>query len=272
MENNMKMIPAVTGRYVHFDELDDAVGLLSRHLGALRNLQVLEAGCGSLSHLSLSRCHVAAVDISPHQLDRNNGVHEKVCADLHVYENESWEGRFDLVISWFVIEHLHSPCTVIDKFMRWVGPHGKIVLAYPQPRTPFIVHRLFYRVVSGTPLSASKTDQGPFPTVLHRDLWLDRLAAHLRRGGFEIELLLSAESYQTKFVKRFASAPLIDGLNRWCMKGYCPELERQADDLILVISRSARREASGPEIDAPKKGKGRIVRPAPRSSNAESVP
>jgi SAM-dependent methyltransferase len=233
--------------YAHFDEYADAVAQLNAQLGTLSGLRVLEAGCGSGSYLDLSRCTVTGIDISQYQLDRNKSLAERVCADLHTYENPAWKNSFDVIVCWDVVEHLREPKVAIEKFLQWLKPSGRLLLAYPNPQilkgyatkyTPYIVHQAFYKLASGTPFSASKTDQGPFPTVFNKELHLTQLKARLEHYGCTIERLMSAESYQNKFVKRYFSAPVINALNRLFLGDLKNELNHSATDFILVISKA----------------------------------
>jgi SAM-dependent methyltransferase len=234
--------------YTHFDNYSDAVMQLASTLGDLHGLNVLEAGCGSGSYLDLSRCVVTGVDISQHQLDRNQQLAHRVCADLHVYENPTWNDSFDLIICWDVVEHLRDPKVAIEKFLQWLKPNGRLVLAYPNPQilkgyatkyTPYFVHQAFYKLASGTPFSASKTDQGPFRTFFNRDLHIVRLKTLFERYGCVIEHFLSAESYQNKFIKKYLSAPVVNSVNRIFLGELKNSLHHSATDFILVISKRA---------------------------------
>ncbi|MFN3394282.1 MAG: class I SAM-dependent methyltransferase [Candidatus Thermochlorobacter sp.] len=231
--------------YAHYADGQLALEALLHHLGETTGLEVLEAGCGSASHLKLSHCRVTGIDISPYQLERNTQLAERICADLHTFENEQWNHAFDLIVCWDVIEHLERPRIVLEKFFKWVKPTGKVVLAYPNPQiwkgvvtkySPYFVHQLFYRVASGTPFSASKHDQGPFRTVFADDIKLMPLLQLAEHHGFKLEFFVSYESYQNKFVKRWLPHAVVDGLNRFFLGELKSMLDVSATDFIIIFS------------------------------------
>jgi SAM-dependent methyltransferase len=237
--NSLRML------YRHFSSSKDALAALHAHLGHTVGLKVLEAGCGSASHLKLQDCMVTGIDISQYQLERNTHLTERICADLHTYDNEQWTSAFDLIVCWDVIEHLHSPKTVLEKFFRWVKPTGKIVIAYPNPQiwkgvvtkySPYFVHQIFYRIASGTPFRASKTDQGPFRTVFAEEIKLIPLLQLAQRYQLKPEFFASLESYQNKFVKRFLPNAIVDALNRFFLGELKAVLDVSATDFIIVLS------------------------------------
>lgn len=239
--------------YRHFSEYQNALDALNAYLqnaAPIESPRVLEAGCGSTSHLKLANPTMTGIDISQHQLDRNQHLSERICADLHAYENPNWAESFDLIVCWDVLEHLSAPKIVVEKFFKWVKPTGKIILAYPNPQTlkgvvtkysPYFIHQLFYRVASGTPFSASKTDQGPFRTVFAPELRLSNMSDLIKSNGFKVEWIASAESYQNKFVKRYAPSAYIDALNEVFMGDMKGRLDVSASDFIMVVSRETRR-------------------------------
>jgi SAM-dependent methyltransferase len=233
--------------YRHFDEFRDAAVSLREHLGRLEGLRVLEAGCGAQSNLDLGDCEVTGIDISPEQLDRNTSLREKVCADLHHYESDDWARRFDLIVCWDVLEHLTSPRVAVGKFGAWSRPGaGRLVIVGPNPRslkawttkhTPYFFHRLFYRLTIGTPLRAREGARGPFKTVFSDEIDLEALASLLAAHSFEITLLLSFESFQNKWVKRFMPPRVVDALNRRLLGSLGGFLSPAATDFIIVARR-----------------------------------
>jgi 2-polyprenyl-3-methyl-5-hydroxy-6-metoxy-1,4-benzoquinol methylase len=143
--------------YQHHDDYQTALVALRQFLGELTHLKVLEAGCGSASHIPMNDCFVTGIDISPYQLERNQRLSERICADLHQYDNPAWQESFDVIICWNVLEHLQNPKVVVEKFFKWLKPSGKMILGYPNPQiwkgvvtkySPYFVHQLFYRIAS----------------------------------------------------------------------------------------------------------------------------
>jgi len=228
------------------DEFSDALSHLQRHLGKLEGLDVLEAGSGAKSNLDLNNCAVTGIDISQHQLDRNSSLQDRVCADLHTYENEAWTHRFDLIVCWDVLEHLKSPRLVIEKFRDWIKTDGgRLVMVFPNCHSlkgnvtkysPHYFHRLFYKITSGTPMRAARDDRGAFKTFFAREIDLCELIGLLELNSFEVTLLLSFESYQNKWIKRYVPATVINKLNKMFLGPLKNSLDTSATDFILVAS------------------------------------
>ena len=154
-------------------------------------LQVLEAGCGSVSRL---RCppgsHLAGIDISERQLAANAMLHEKILGDVQSFR---WpRPRFDVIVSWDLLEHLAQPRSAITNLSEALLDGGLLVLALPNllslkglvtKCTPWQVHVWFYRYVIGDRRDPSQWDQ--FPTYLRRDVAPSRLMRHAGSLGLE---------------------------------------------------------------------------------------
>jgi SAM-dependent methyltransferase len=234
--------------YRHFEEFTEGREYVRNYFGRLAGLDVLDAGCGSASWLfDLTACDVTGIDVSPKQLDRNRLLKAKVCADLHDYENEGWLEHFDLILCLDVLEHLKTPALVVEKFISWMKPDARLVLAYPNPQSlkgrvtkysPLIFHKLFYRISIGTPLRDDCDDRGPFNTVLSPDIELLNLAGLLEAHSFKVDLLVSIESYQNKLIKRYFSTPMVNHLNRLFLRELRDHVDAAATDFILVASRT----------------------------------
>jgi 2-polyprenyl-3-methyl-5-hydroxy-6-metoxy-1,4-benzoquinol methylase len=135
--------------------------------------RVLEAGCGSASHINFpGDSYLIGIDMSEKQLDRNSHLHEKIVGDLQYYELP--ERSFDAIVCWDVLEHLEFPEKALQKFSRSVKTGGLLVLALPNVLslkglitkfTPHSFHVWFYRNYYGSKL-AGTGDIGPFPTFL----------------------------------------------------------------------------------------------------------
>ena len=235
--------------YRHFEEFTEGREYIRSYFGKLAGLDVLDAGCGSASWLlDLTACRVTGIDVSQRQLDRNELLKHRICADLHAYENESWLNSFDLILCLDVLEHLKEPAPVVEKFMSWMKPDARLVLAYPNPQSlkgrvtkysPHLFHRLFYRISIGTPLSDSLDDRGPFNTFLSPEIELLKLASLLEAHSFKVDLLVSIESYQNKLIKRYLSTALVNRLNKLFMRELRAYLDTSATDFILVASKRA---------------------------------
>lgn len=166
--------------------------MLDQLLHGRSQLTALEAGCGSVSHIRIDGTSVmVGIDISEKQLGRNAGLHEKIVGDLQTYPLEA--GRYDVIVSWDVLEHLESPGPALDNLFRAAKKDGLIVLAAPNIFsikgivTKLLPHKLqvaFYRYVIGDK-RAGKEDQGPFKTFFKREMWPENVIARGRKAGFE---------------------------------------------------------------------------------------
>jgi SAM-dependent methyltransferase len=147
--------------------------VVDRILAGVDPLRVLEAGCGSMNHLSFPESsHVTGIDISRRQLERNCRLDERIVGDLQTCTLPA--DSFDAVVCWNVLEHLRCPERAVRRLAAAVRPGGVLVLACPDPRslrgmaarlTPHWFHVWFYKTVLGVE-GAGKDEVGPFPTFM----------------------------------------------------------------------------------------------------------
>ena len=164
---------------------------LEKLLPSRRPLKVLEAGCGSTSHLPLDASwHLSGIDLSQRQLDQNLHLQEKILGNLETYEWDS--ARFDLIVCWDVIEHLPNPNKALLNMLNAMAPGGILVLAFPHLHsikgyvtklTPFWVHIAFYRFLLNHSRSVAEDHQ--FPTYLRRDILPRRIIDLSETHGLE---------------------------------------------------------------------------------------
>lgn len=157
-------------------------------------INVLEAGGGSLSHITFSvKQHITVVDISPEQLQRNNVAEHKILGDLHTVD--LGVSKYDAVVCYDVIEHLENPKLVVQKLFQATRPGGVVVLAAPNPLslsaritkyTPLWFHVFVLRSIFGNK-NAGKPGFPPFKTVHHVDIEPDRLKS--LAADYEMEIL-----------------------------------------------------------------------------------
>lgn len=239
--------------YQHFDDYQKSLNKLNEFLISYfkTDLQnVLEAGCGSASWLDIilkRASNIVGIDISKKQLDRNKLIHQKVLADLQNYENSNWSNFFALIICWDVLEHLSDPKKVVLKFIEWLRPGGLAVLAYPNPQTlkgfitkysPYWFHKLFYRIVSGTPMNSDIEDIGPFKTIFNKDLNLIKILEIIESKNCTLEWFASVESYQQKYLKKFLPNQIIILLNKIFLGSLRKTLNPNATDFVMIIKKN----------------------------------
>jgi SAM-dependent methyltransferase len=164
---------------------------LGRH-----NIEVLEAGCGSATHVRLPKhFRVTGIDISAAQLDRNETLHVKVLGDIQTHPLAT--NRYDLVICWNVMEHLRKPLLALQNMAQATRRGGTIVLALPNVMsveglltkiTPHWFHVWYYRHVLGNPC-AGRNGVGPFPTPMRLSISPRGLLKWARAMGLRVDYM-----------------------------------------------------------------------------------
>jgi SAM-dependent methyltransferase len=160
-----------------FADREEALAHFQRYIDSNFDFEdpysILEAGCGSMSKVSFpGTFKITGVDISEKQLQRNEHLAEKICADIQHYD--LGDERFDVIICWDVLEHLDRPDLAMSLFERAAKKGGLVILALPNllslkglftKYTPHWVHVLYYRWILKRP-DAGKQDTPPFETFL----------------------------------------------------------------------------------------------------------
>jgi SAM-dependent methyltransferase len=168
--------------------------VLDRFLTEVAEPRVLEAGCGSATHVSLPpTAHLVGLDLSPEQLERNTHIQEKILGDIQTHPLPA--GDFDAVICWELLEHVPEPLRALDNLIRTLRPGGLLILAFPNvlsvkglvtKLSPHWFHVWFYRRVLGDRL-AGGVGRPPFPTCLPFAMAPERICDHARRRGLTVE-------------------------------------------------------------------------------------
>jgi SAM-dependent methyltransferase len=182
---------------------------LEAHWLGVDSPRILEAGCGSGSRISIPpNAHVAGIDISAEELDKNSVVHEKIVGDLETYELP--ENAFDLVVCWDVLEHLHRPALAMASMASAVRPGGLLLLAFPNIHslkavvakyTPLWFHRMINRLIFGK--KAGAPGYINFPTVLDPSISPYRIEGFAEAHGFDVQLgMLRQSGVQKRFFRK----------------------------------------------------------------------
>jgi 2-polyprenyl-3-methyl-5-hydroxy-6-metoxy-1,4-benzoquinol methylase len=188
-------------------------------LGGMTHIKLLEAGCGSASHLRFNaQVYAVGIDIANEELEKNTSVNEKIMGDIQDYSFP--QDEFDVVICWMVLEHLPKPKDALLNLCRTVRPQGLLILGFPNllsvkgivtKFTPFWFHERFYKFM--------KYKNPHFPTFLRTDILPKRVAQFAEEHGFSVELCKLVEGGVSKKVRsRFRLADLafsgIDAMTR----------------------------------------------------------
>jgi 2-polyprenyl-3-methyl-5-hydroxy-6-metoxy-1,4-benzoquinol methylase len=164
-------------------------------------IKLLEAGCGSASHLRFgAQVYAVGIDISQEQLERNEVVNEKILGDIQEYPLP--EQEFDVVVCWNVLEHLSKPKHALLNLFGAVKTQGLLILGFPNllsvkglvtKITPFWFHRLFYHFMRYT--------SPHFPTYLRAAILPKRVTRLAEQNGFSVELCRLVEGRVSKRVR-----------------------------------------------------------------------
>jgi SAM-dependent methyltransferase len=190
------------------------VSRLEAHLSELVRereglLRVLEAGCGDTSYVRLpGKAYVVGLDISEDQLRRNTSVDEKILGDIQTYDLPS--ESFDVIVCWWVLEHVTHPERALARFARALRPGGVIVLAVPNllsikgaitKLTPHWLHVWVYRVLYHDP-RAGRPGYAPFRTYLRWAVSPPGLKRFASAQGLTVEYLRLYQALATQKLLR----------------------------------------------------------------------
>ena len=121
---------------------DDFLTFISRSIQRqdFSGLKILEIGCGNGYLLKRLRDAGAEVlGIEPGEHGQNGGDIWNVPIVHGYFPNEAVQGRFDLVISFAVLEHVENPQAFLSLIKSNLKPSGKVIIGVPD-ESPYIIH------------------------------------------------------------------------------------------------------------------------------------
>jgi ubiquinone/menaquinone biosynthesis C-methylase UbiE len=180
------------------EKMSEAKRPVQRALDALfaKNgvVKVLEAGCGSTSHLRFGEnARITGVDISEKALANNELLAESILGDLQTYRLP--RGEYDVVVCWNVLEHLATPGKAVVNLAEALKPHGLLVLAMPNVMsfeglltrvTPHWLHVLLYDYIFGHKRSGEE-DGPPYRTYMRMSISPPLLKRLVAQNGLTID-------------------------------------------------------------------------------------
>jgi SAM-dependent methyltransferase len=218
--------------------------LVNRQFEFNPHCTVLEAGCGSRSHITLGPgAQITGIDISQAMLDKNPDLDVAIRADLQEYTGFRWF-QFDIVFCWDVLEHLQHPERALDHLFSATKAGGLIVLGAPVVTslkgmitkfTPHWFHVWAYRNIFGNQ-NAGKPGFGPFKTYLRSAMSPKALLKFAAENDLTIEHF---DLYEAPGMKRLRER---DRVVRWFYRIVGPAvklfgIEPDNTDFTLVLRR-----------------------------------
>lgn len=211
--------------------------------------KVLEAGCGSASHLCFGdHAYMVGIDISMEQLKRHKRLDERIEGDLQYYRFPP--ASFDLIVCWDVLEHISKPELVLYGFVSAVKDNGMIVLKMPNVLSlkglvtkllPQALHVAFYRHVHKR-TNAGQDDKGPFRTFLRLSIAPSSIKKFAERNGLRIVYYDSFDVTDTAWLKRskivYLSYLVISKVFRVASFGLIGD-----SDFVIILQRDAGRSS-----------------------------
>jgi SAM-dependent methyltransferase len=177
--------------------LTEAVRMLTHDPALSKPVMILEAGCGSTSHVEWPfEKRIVGIDIDPEQLERNEIADEKILGDLQTFELP--RNLFDLVVCVDVMEHLPFPEKAFANMGRSLKSGGCMLIACPEPYsykgfvakyTPHSMRHNIFKLLTGkshTVLLSDGIQKTFFPTYLKPLCSRSNLRKFAMRSGLAV--------------------------------------------------------------------------------------
>jgi 2-polyprenyl-3-methyl-5-hydroxy-6-metoxy-1,4-benzoquinol methylase len=187
------------------EELDKMRLVVNKLLSNRESIKVLEVGCGDHSFIKLKQnAYTVGIDISEKQLQRNYNLSEKILGDIQNYDLPKSE--FDLVVCWWLLEHLQQPKRALENCCKSLKENGLIIIAVPNiysvkglltKYTPHWFHIWVYRFIFGQQLAGTE-DHPPCYTSLSSFISSESMKRFAYKNGFLVEYFGFHESVNQK--------------------------------------------------------------------------
>lgn len=163
-----------------------------------KNVLDYSAGIGTFLHLLKRKGYnVFGTEISDSAKKIAKSKFDIELLDDLDFTNDRFTGYFDLITAWHVVEHVHSPSTLIKWFNKLLKPGGTLVIAVPNiDNHP--LKRFFKKGIEGDLVFSPMTPG----TELHLSHFShETLTEFLKRNGFTIQLNSIDDYYPTATFK-----------------------------------------------------------------------
>ena len=230
-------------RYGVAEEIEDEVSTIANCLlSGKRHLKILDAGCGSATHIKLeSNTCLVGIDVSRDELERNVSLSERIIGDIQDCQLPA--EQYDAVVCWMVLEHLSRPQNALKNLLRSTRIGGLLILAFPNlfsikgivtKLTPLWFHRLFYKRIM-------QYDFRPFPTYLRLEMRHKQVVRWFQSNGAVVKFEKLLEG---RVSRQFRARHKVIGL-LFCVLDLsvrCMSFGRLtplSDSCILILQRNA---------------------------------
>jgi SAM-dependent methyltransferase len=173
----------------------DAIASLSKQLG--RPLSIVEAGCGQCWLIDLTGVDytLTGIDLEPAALElrktKTRDLDVGICGDLCSLDLP--KASFDVIYSFYVLEHVERADIALQNFVKWLKPGGLLLLRLPDPSSvrgfftrvlPHRAHVWYHRYIHGIKL-AGQSGHAPYPVHYHPAINRERLCNFLAEHGLK---------------------------------------------------------------------------------------
>lgn len=197
----MASLPALSMLKDYQSMLDTIADGIKQHYrkNGGESLNILEAGCGSKWDLNTSGIEftLTGVDIYERDIEirkaKKKDLDIGIVGDLRTVSLE--ESAYDVIYNAYVLEHVDGARQVLDNFVTWLKPGGKIFLIIPDRDTcygfytrytPFWFHVFFKKYIAGHK-QAGSPGAGPFPVFYDKVVSRKGIREYCDANGLEVK-------------------------------------------------------------------------------------
>ena len=180
-------------------------------------LSILEAGCGSKWDLNTSEIDftLTGVDIYERDMEirkaKKKDLDIAIVGDLRTVSLD--QNAYDIIYNAYVLEHIAGAEQVLDNFVTWLKPGGKMFLIFPDRDTcyafytrltPLWFHVFFKKYIAGHK-NAGSPGMGPFPVFYDKVVSRKGMRDYCNANGLNIRAEYGTPGYVRQRTLRAAA-------------------------------------------------------------------